>query len=30
MRRFMLRAGKKRLRRMLRLAVWAQFHPSAA
>jgi hypothetical protein len=30
MSRNMLRAGRKRLRRMLRLAVWAQFNPAAA
>jgi len=30
MSRYMSRAGRKRLRRMLRLAVWAQFTPAAA
>jgi hypothetical protein len=30
MSRFTLRAGRRRLRRMLRLVVWAQFNPSAA
>jgi hypothetical protein len=30
MSRVMLRAGRKRLRRMLRAAIWAQFHPAAA
>ena len=30
MSRFTLRAGRRRLRRMLRLALWAQFTPSAA
>lgn len=30
MRRFMLRAGRRRLRRMLRAAIWAQLAPKLA
>jgi hypothetical protein len=30
MSRFTLRAGRRKLRRMLRLAVWAHFNPAAA
>jgi hypothetical protein len=30
MNRMMLRAGRKRLRRMLRAAIWAQLNPAAA
>jgi hypothetical protein len=30
MSRKFMRSGRRRLRRMLRLAVWAQFHPAAA
>jgi hypothetical protein len=30
MSRSMLRAGRKRLRRMLRAAIWAQLTPAAA
>ena len=30
MSRFTMRAGRKKLRRMLRLAVWAHFTPAAA
>jgi hypothetical protein len=30
MSRFNLRAGRRKLRRMLRLAVWSHFNPAAA
>ena len=30
MSRFTMRAGRRKLRRMLRLAVWAHFTPAAA